>query len=199
MKRTPGPAALPPSFTAADNMRLDSAEFAALAHRNPRAVVLLLLYDRRRYWGAPGNLLPNGGLAVNGNIALSRRTVAPFMSKGAQSKALDDLKAAGFIRITTPAKPPLAAARVLIVDAPGKWSALPAPKRTPRCRKPNGMFVPNSEELGPAGPAALRAAPLLSSNPSGEQERASGAPERRKDRLVESYTGPCRGPIKQGG
>jgi hypothetical protein len=173
MTRRAGAPRLPEHFTLADNVRLDSPEFAALAHRNPRAVVLLLLYDRRRYWGAPGNLLPNGGLALNGRLALSRRTVAPFMCKGAQGKALADLQAAGFIHITTPARPPDAAARVLIVDDARRWRALHSPKRAQRRRQLNGQFIPTEKETK-----------------SPERTGAPEAPEGQTGKT--SYGGSCR-------
>jgi hypothetical protein len=139
--RPAGAPRMPESYTTTDNRRLEHPAYHAMVKRNPRTAVLLQQLDSMRWRGDPGKFRPGGGLEINGKLALSRKTVAPFMCKGAQSTAIADMIAAGFVRVTAPAQQPLLAARLLIVDDPSKWKIIAPPvKRKTQPRGPNGIF-----------------------------------------------------------
>ena len=180
----------PDSFTMTDNRRLDSPEFAALCKRNPRAGILLWLLDRQRYRGVQDTFKPDakGCLALNGNLALPRKVVAPFMTKAAKTKAQADIIEAGFVEVTSPARPPDRAARLRLIDDPAKWKIISSAScRKKRARAKNGLFLRGgSDNNNGAG------APVLE-NRDGGRPSGTGVPRHGND----SYTGPSDGKGKR--
>jgi hypothetical protein len=91
--------AFPAGFTQTDNRLYDSEAYAALCRRNPRAAVLLHQLHRFRFRGAPSQFKRDArsSLAMNGELGLPRKVVAPVMSKTAKARAVEDLIYAGFV------------------------------------------------------------------------------------------------------